>query len=317
MSDQPTKTESWISRYLGEWLQLWNRFWFAPGDPAVLGLMRLLVGGMLFYTHFVWSLELTTFLGGEEALLPASLRGTLVPDASFRWSHFDLFRPELLWPVHIIGLVVFALFTLGAWTRVTGVLSALLVISYANRTTGVQFGLDQINSFLAIYLAIGPSGQFLSIDRLRQSKGQGRAVESSTMANVALRLIQVHLCIVYLFAGMGKLLGDRWWNGDAIWGAVANYEYQTMDLTWLAEWMWIVNLLTYGALIWEVSYPFLIWPRMTRPLVLAMAILVHLGIGLSMGMMTFGLIMVFANLSFVSSGWIRRIAEKRLPASLL
>jgi hypothetical protein len=309
--EQPSLT------YAQQWLSSWNRFWFTRRDPAVLGVLRILVGGMLLYTHLIWSFELSTFFGGEEALLPSSLRETLVPNASYRWSHFDWIGPALLWPAHIAALLVFAMFTVGVLTRITGVFSALLVISYANRATGTQFGLDQINCFLAVYLALGPSGQFLSVDRWLHRKEQGRAVEKSTMANLSIRLIQVHLCIVYLFAGMGKLLGDRWWNGDAIWGAVANYEYQTIELTWLSEWMWLVNLITYGALIWEVCYPFLIWPRLTRPLFLCMAICVHLGIGISMGMMTFGLIMVFANLSFISSDWIRGASQKWLPASLL
>ena len=300
--------------YWQQWSDAWNRFWFTPADPALLGLLRILVGGMLFYTHLVWSLELTTFFGnGSESLLPSGYRGSS-EQASFLWSHFDWIGSEFLWPVHIAGLIVFAMFTLGLFTRVTGILSALLLISYANRSFGTQFGLDQINGFMAFYLAVGPSGQFMSLDRWRLGRRQkSQAVKSSTLANVSIRLMQVHLCVVYLFAGMGKLQGDMWWNGQAIWGAVANYEYQTIDLTWLSEHMWLVNLVTYSALIWEVTYPFLIWPKLTRPIFITMAILVHLGIGLSMGMLTFGLIMVFANLSFLNPSSPRNWLEKILP----
>jgi hypothetical protein len=42
-------------------------------------------------------------------------------------------------------------------------------------------------------------------------------------------------------------------------------------------------------------------------LVLAMAVLVHLGIGLSMGMMEFGLAMLAANLAFVSADTFRAL----------
>jgi sulfite exporter TauE/SafE len=182
---------------------------------------------------------------------------------------------------------------------VTSVLTALLVISYANRATGAQFGLDQINSLLATYLAVGPSGDWLGVDQWRRQR-QGRGeVRTSVLANIAIRLIQVHVSVIYLFAGLGKLQGESWWNGQAIWYAVANLEYQTLDLTWLADHMWLVNLMTWGAVAWETSYPFLVWPRLTRPLMLAGAVLVHLGIGLAMGMMTFGLAMIIANLAFV------------------
>ena len=43
----------------------------------------------------------------------------------------------------------------------------------------------------------------------------------------------------------------------------------------------------------------MIWPRLTRPLVLAVAVFVHLGIGLTMGMMEFGIAMLIANMSFL------------------
>lgn len=41
----------------------WNRFWFAPSDPATLGMIRILAGAMLLYTHCVWSLGLNDFFG--------------------------------------------------------------------------------------------------------------------------------------------------------------------------------------------------------------------------------------------------------------
>ena len=40
-------------------------------------------------------------------------------------------------------------------------------------------------------------------------------VEPSVAANVALRLFQVHFCIIYINSGMSKLQGAAWWNGEA------------------------------------------------------------------------------------------------------
>ena len=117
------------------------------------------------------------------------------------------------------------------------------------------------------------------------------------------------MCIVYLFAAIGKLQGETWFTGEAIWRAFASHEYQTIDMTWLADHMWLVAMITLASLAWELAYPALIWPRLSRPLMMAIAVLVHLGIGLCMGMLTFGLIMIVGNLAFVDpkslSGWLR------------
>ena len=86
------------------------------------------------------------------------------------------------------------------------------------RSAGALFGLDQINGFLALYLAVGPSGDEYSLDawfRRRRGRGGGADENESVMANIAVRLMQCHMCVVYLFAGLGKLLGPSWWAGTA------------------------------------------------------------------------------------------------------
>ena len=276
----------------------WDSFWFTGRNGKMLGLIRLLTGLIVFYTHLVWTPLIQRFLG-RGGMLPSSYRQDFF-GSSFAWSHFDwVASPEILMGIHIVALIAMLLFALGFWTRVTGIATALFVISYANRATGALFGLDQIAGFLTLYLAISNCGDSFSLAR-RLGLG-GERTKSSIRNNIAIRLIQVHLCIVYLFAGLGKCQGETWWNGEAIWGAVASFEYQTIDMTWMADHMWLVSLITLVTLIFEVGYIALIWNRITRPMMLLLAIPLHLGIGLCMGMLEFGLVMLIANLAFVES----------------
>ena len=284
--------------------------------------MRILVGLMLVYTHLVWTLELETFFS-DGGVFNREYSKVFMRDSQFVWSHF--FWSDALvwrWGTHILSLLVLVAFTLGFLTRWTSILSFLIVVSYANRAMGALFGLDQINAFLALYLAVGPSGAMYSLDswikrrRMRNHPSQPAALgdiapqhQKSTMANIAIRLMNVHLCVVYLFAGFGKLLGESWWDGTALWGAFASYEYQTVDMTFLAGAPLLVNVMTMTALFWEASYAFLIWPKLTRPLYVLLSIPVHLGIGMCMGMMTFGLIMIIANLSFVPPRIVRHVID--------
>lgn len=290
----------------------WNRFWFTPTDPATLGVMRWLAGTMLFYTHLVWGVDLLGFFG-QEGRLPVPF-ALAYHDTPYAWSHlYYIESPAALWTVHLFALVILFMFTIGCLTRVTSILAFLITVSYSHRAAGALFGLDQINALLALYLAVGPSGAVYSVDRwLRQrSMSKPGAPVNLVMANVSQRLIQVHMCVVYFFAGFGKLLGQTWWSGTALWGAFANYEYQTLDVTWLASYPLIVNFMTQLILVWEVSYCVVVWPRLTRPLVLALAIPLHLGIAFGMGMITFGLAMLIGNLAFVSPSLIRALVGWR------
>src|SRR6185312_6784341 len=65
--------------------------------------------------------------------------------------------------------------------------------------------------------------------------------------------------------------------------------------------------LTHAGLLFELLYPFLIWNRWARPVLLALALMLHVGIGLTLGLAEFGVAMVLGNLAFVSGPWLRSL----------
>ena len=67
--------------------------------------------------------------------------------------------------------------------------------------------------------------------------------------------------------------------------------------------------MTHLTVFWELSYCALVWPRLTRPWVLLMAVFVHGGIVFALGMPTFGLVMLIGNLAFVSPKTVRKIFD--------
>jgi hypothetical protein len=293
--------------YVAEFWQAWNKFWFRPTDPATLSLIRLLAGGMLFYTHLVWSLDLQAFIG-QDGWLPVEFIRRVQGEQWSVWSvFFWINQGWLLWVVHIFALIVFFCLFVGFFSRTMAILGILFAVSYAHRISpGAFFGLDKTNCMLALYLMLGPCGARYSIDALRKKRrGDTTPVPLSTSANLAIRLLQVHLCIIYFFSGLAKYTGENWHAGTAVWWALANQEYQSIDMTWLANWPVLVAIASHVTVFWELSYWALVWNRFTRPLVLWMAVFVHAGIALFMGMITFGLAMIFANLAFLSPQTVR------------
>jgi hypothetical protein len=312
--------------YIAEVWEAWDEFWFSATSPSTLSAIRVLAGLMLFYTHLVWSMDLNAFFG-ERGWLPAQMvadaalelndpdgpQGPEPPVARANWSHFNWIghRPTLMWALHITALVVFFLLTIGLFSRTMALLAYLFAVSYANRITpGAYFGLDKVNCMLALYLIVGPCGARYSVDRLwRLKRGGPTEVPPSVTANLAIRLIQVHMCIIYLFSGIGKLHGYQWVTGEASWLSFALLEYQSLDMTWMARWPKLLNFMTHLTVFWELTYCALVWPRLTRPWVLLMAVVVHGGIILFLGMPTFGLVMLIGNLAFVSPKTIRKFFD--------
>lgn len=292
----------------------WIEFWFTPSDPAPLCVIRLLIGGMLVYSHFVWGLDLPAFLGSE-GWNSAEVVRELQRDQwnrSFWWMIPD----SLMQTAHQWCLGILILFWLGCFTRITSVLALIIHISYSQRAAVATYGLDQICGILLLYLVLAPCGADYSVDsfwrRYRRSSGTGLSTgefvgDRSVAANLSMRLIQVHYCIIYFFAATGKLQGETWWTGDALWNAIANYEYQSTDLTWLAWYPEVLQVATHVTIFWELSFAYLIWVRPLRPLLLGLGVLMHLGIGAFLGMWPFGLAMIFGYVAFIDPATVRAI----------
>ena len=296
--------------WIGEWVDGWNTFWFTPTDPLPLALVRIAVGALLTWSSIVWLLDADAFFGDHAWLLPSDT--WRMNDQPWQWSgYFACSSAPAIRLVAVGTLLAAVLLTIGLATPLAAVMALIGFVSAANRAPLNVFGFDDVLGMLLIAVAVGPAGAVLSVDRLMFPRPPSAL--RSVRATLAIRLIQVHLCVIYFFSGCGKLLGASWWEGTALWGSIANACYRTLDLTWLANHPLIVNALTLATLLWEVSYPALVWPRLTRRIVLGMAVAVHIGIGLAMGMMEFGLAMIVANMAFVPAETWRRLCRISLP----
>jgi hypothetical protein len=301
-----------VRQWLGDWAAAWNEFWFTPSDPLPLAVVRIATGLLLAWSSVVWLMDADAFFGSGGWQTPENVWRS--NDQPWQWSwYFAAPSPTAVRVLGGIAVVAAVLLTIGLFTPLAAVVSLLGLVSAVNRAPLNVFGLDDMLGLLLVPLVIGPAGARLSVDRWLMPRAM--ADDRSVRATIALRLLQVQLCVVYFFSGCGKLLGASWWEGTALWGAAANVQYRTLDLTWLARHPLLTNALTLATLFWEVAYPALVWPRLTRPLVLAMAVLVHLGIGLAMGMMEFGLAMIVSNLAFMPASAYRafRLSPPQSP----
>ena len=298
-----------IRGWVTEATRAWDRFWFSAREPHTLAVVRILCGAMLVYVHVIWLSQVSDFFGPDAWIDGATVRA--IHELDYSRSYLTAISSPWVLTLHeLLAIAVCGLMTLGLWTRIAVPLAWFLTLMVCHRQTGALFGLDQIVMMLAMYLMLCPCGAVYSLDALwAQRLGRKENGASGSVAiNISTRLIQLHLCIIYLFGGLSKMRGDFWWEGSAMWWSIVNYEYQSLNISWLGRSPFVIAALTHATIFWETFYAALIWPRLTRPLVLAMAVFVHGGIALALGMPTFGCMMIVANLAFVSpetiAGWV-------------
>ena len=292
----------------------------------------MMTGLMIAYIHLIWMMDIESFMG-PNALIDNSTWRSLHQNqvADTKWTYLAATESmTLIWLHEMLACIAGLLLAAGFMTRSTCVLAWFLTLMTAHRMTGFLFGLDQVTIMLAMYLCLARSGSVWSLDAwvvqkhsellfsrkwLQHWMGMPAArchADSLCWTNTfATRLIQLHLCVIYLFGGIGKMRGEMWWDGTAMWYSVASYEYQSLPMTWTGNFPFLASIATHITVFWELSYCALVWPRWTRYWVLGIAVLVHGGIALFLGMGTFGWMMIVANLAFVPPDTIRKLVLRK------
>ena len=313
MSAKTTSYWEDLNRSVG---QSWNRFWFTPGDPLPLCLLRIAVG-LLALSYLVSFSGDLVHMFGVDGLMSTATVATIRGDvAGYDWVHFSLLDLATtaagLWTLHVLGGLVLVLFTLGVQTRTTSVLSLLVILSYIHRQPILTGPFEPVLSMLLLYLCLGPCGAYLSVDQWRVAR-RGAANESHDVsrhdwtATVSLRLIQLHCAAFYLLMGLSKLAGPVWWEGDAVWLLMAQVRSRPLDLTFLREQAFLLDAWTHAIVAFELIFPLLIWKSLARPLLLGIALVMWSSLAVLTGLTGFVLVMLVASAAFLPPDLCRRV----------
>jgi hypothetical protein len=340
-------------------VQGWCRFWFSPADPVGLHAVRWLAG-LLF---LAW---LLTFAGHVDAFFALDgwldrqgmtevsklMRDRQMP-TPFGWSalylaaidwHLGLGYSTQLHVLYWLSVAVIALFTLGVATRLTAPLAWVVVASFASQPL-LSYDGDALLLILAFYLMIGYL--LYGLDSPEQSPwrllfgwttpwllGRGRVADPATPpsvgANLALRLLQVHLTLVIVTTGLYKLQIGEWWAGWAYWYAfvppfTTTLEQVRAEASNGALIMGVLSLAAYLTLAWQIGFPFFAWQPRCRWLLLGGAVVGWLGMIFVYALPLFGPAILIGCLAFLTPAeWRRalqwvpglgRLAGRDLPAT--
>jgi hypothetical protein len=321
----------------------WIRFWFQPADPMALHIVRF-ASGLLFLAWLLplaWNVDNLFGLDGwfdRQAYREAS-RLPLGPPQPFTWSVLYLCgaNTTLLMAVYWASIVVLGLFTLGAWTRITGILSWVIVGSFT-ASPAISWDADSLLLILSFYLMIGylllglndrgqswvgrilgAPGTFI----IRRSTPEELPQQPSQAANFAVRLLQVHFAIVIFVSGMHKLQFGEWWSGSAVWNAVHPALGMTPENVGSPEQirssLTFLSFAAYAMLAWQIAFPAFAWRSSCRFLLLGGAMIGWIGCAFVYHVPTFGPALFIGCLSYFTASEWRRLAAlfRRTPAKSL
>ncbi|MGW5734651.1 MULTISPECIES: HTTM domain-containing protein [Streptomyces] len=127
--------------------------------------------------------------------------------------------------------------------------------------------------------------------------------------NAALLVIMVEACLIYATAGWYKIQGSRWQDGTAV--------YYPLRLDYFSPWPALSDLLashglmvmlvTYGTVVVQVAFPFTLFNRRVKNVLLTVMIFEHAVIAVVLGLPFFSLAMIAADAVFLPTSFLRRV----------
>ncbi len=276
-----------------------TQFFTAPSSPQPLGFFRIavaafaLIQALLLGNHLI---ELYGNYGYIQWILTDAFAQEYMPRLS--WFADKLF-PFGITPdgtlYLLFGAYIFSLFGLliGWNTRWMALGAWLIHLTFIKSSSLTTYGVEAFTHIALFYCFLFPTGKSFSID----SWIRGGTSQATPFATTSIRILQLHLCIVYFTGGIGKALGPTWWNGEAIWTALMQPQFMQMDMTWMSEYIFIAQILCWSTLIVEIGYPFFIYYSKTRNFMLVSIVCLHLGIAIFLGLSLFASLMIILNVS--------------------
>jgi hypothetical protein len=194
-------------------------------------------------------------------------------------------------------------------TRGSSVAAALLMLSLQRTNVHVFNSGDLLLKLIGFSVMLSPCGLLWSLDaRRRERTGE---VVNLLRAPWALRLLQLQVAVGYALSAWAKLRGTTWNNGTAI---AISLRLQDLDRFQAPDWLFnqsvILNLFTWGTLLFEASFVFLVWNRKLRPWVLGAGILLHLGIDVFLDIGWFSYAIFLSYVAFIPPDVADRIVVR-------
>ena len=294
-------------------LRDWNTFWFKPVSARPLGAFRILYGLTALANLGLISVDFNLWYSGVGIVQGAEARELAGP---LRFSILQYYQdPATAWAVYWGTAAVAVLFTLGWHTRIMGILLYLGTLTLYHRNIATNSGPDSLITILSFYLMLSPCGAAYSLDALRAKQRRGGTVAEPLIAPWPQRLIQLQLCVIYFNTAVWKCTGYTWPNGTAVHYVLHNPEVGRLTLDPLSDYTILISLMTHGALVGEFLLAFFLWSRATRPYVITLGVMLHVGIEFIVNAPLFGPLMMSCYILFLSidewDGALRRLNPRR------
>jgi hypothetical protein len=296
-----TTAEATPTGRIRRWQDLGERLFIAHRPAWPLAFARIIIGFGILGWAISLTFEVSAFLSDDGLVAPE------FAETSFRWIPLD---SEVSVRLALSALMAVAVAIIVGWRPTIWLFVAfVLLVSIQRRNPFILNSGDVILRNLTLLLAFCPTGAALSVDRVRRH-GRAALFTSSLVAPWGIRVVQLQMMVVYLFAVKSKS-GEFWSDGSAV-----STVFRLTDLhrfgppAFMIDSVAFVAFLTWSTLLLELALATLLWAKPLRPVLVALGVLLHLTIDVFVLVGFFGVAMIAGLTTFLDADridrWVRR-----------
>lgn len=186
---------------------------------------------------------------------------------------------NLLYPYFLAHILLFSILGIaGRYQRWAAAAVYLLMMNLDNKAHVILDGGNNLIHLIGFYLIFVDTKSKQSV--------------SIIFTNLARLMIMIQVCLIYATAGLLKVMGPLWNKGVALYYTMGVPEFGNEKLfQFLSDYPLAVALFTLGTVLFQISFPYLIWNQKLKPFIIAVGTALHLSIAFVMGLFMFGFAM--------------------------
>lgn len=267
-------------------------------------ILRFLIGFFILKDFFVFFVN-RNFLFDKNGIVSYETYLDIINYYNFNLLNIDFTNKNKVIIFLSIGILFSVFFMIGILQRISVIILYLLLFIFKIRNIYLLDGADNVISVILPFFLFINTYSLISKYEIIKNKilCKFRLYKINNLLSYYFSLaIMVQICIIYFFAGLHKLQGDVWRNGTALYYVLNSNDFSpTIFNQYITKSLFIVKLLTWFTIFFQLTFPFFVWFKKSQKLYILLGVILHIGIFFMMKIDNFSFILISCYSIFLSN----------------
>ncbi len=274
-------------------------------------LFRLMMG-VLILKDFISLLYNRFYIFPNKGIVSYETYLDITNHFHLNWLYIDFNNNNNVVLFCVFGILFSITFLLGVFTRLSATVLFFLLFIFKIRMLYMLDGADNVISVLLPFFVFLDSYSLIdSYEKYKLkiiTKWEPYVSITSKWFSIAMIL---QICIIYFFASFHKLQGDLWLDGTALYYILNSDDFSASSLNAIiTSSLIVVKFFTWFTILFQFSFPFLVWFKKTKYVMLLLGISFHIGIFILMRIDNFSFIMLACYTIFLTDSEYKNLLHK-------